>query len=182
MKTRSGRNVRLMTAGVFAVAGLALAGCNTEGPEDGVDVEDISEGDVASSSPAAETPMADETPMAGMGYSGLYDQNFYDEARADAYAGQEVTVSAEVTETLSDDTFVIAGTANTAVDPLLIVEEEEIPAVEVGQVVQVTGTVMQDFDVAAAEEKLGIDLDDEAYADFVGEPYVSITSGEVIED
>ncbi|THJ66559.1 hypothetical protein E8P82_08900 [Arthrobacter echini] len=176
MKTRNGHNVRLMTAGVFAVAGLALAGCNTEGPEEGVDVEDISEGDVASSSPAA------ETPMAGEGYSGLYDQNFYDEARADAYAGQEVTVSAEVTETLSDDTFVIAGTANTAVDPLLIVEEEEIPPVDVGQVVQVTGTVMQDFDVAAAEEMLGIDLDDELYADFIGEPYVSITSGEVIEE
>ncbi len=182
MRRQAGQNTRLLVAGIFAVAGLALAGCNTEGPEEGVDVEDISEGDVAASSPAVETPMATETPIVGQGYAGLYDQNFYDDAKADAYAGQEVTVSAEVTETLSDDTFVIAGTANTAVDPLLIVEEEEIPGLDVGQVVQVTGTVQKSFDVAAAEEMLDIDLDDAAYADFVGEPYLSVTSGEILEE
>lgn len=176
MKTRNRRSVGLMTAGIFTVAGLALAGCNTEGPEEGTDVEDISEGDVAESSP---TPSVSDAGL-GVGYAGRYDQTFYDEA--DTYVGEEVTVSAEVTETLSDDTFVIAGTDNTAVDPLLIVEQEEIPPLDDGQVVQVKGTVQKNFDVAAAEKELGIDLEDELYADYVGEPYLMATSGEILEE
>lgn len=176
MRARNSHSMRLMAAGIFTVAGLGLAGCNTEGPEQGTDVEDISEGEVAETSPAPEETVAE--PMAP--YAGPYDQPFRDEA--DAYVGQEVTVSAEVTETLSDDTFVIAGAAGTAVDPLLILEMEEIPPLDEGQVVELTGTVQQDFDVAAAEEKLGIDLEDERYADYVGEPYLEITSGEILED
>ncbi len=181
MTIRNRRSTRLMVAGIFAVAGLGLAGCNTAGPEEGVDVEDISEGEVAESSPAAEAEMT-ETPEAGlgMGYNGLYDQTFYDSA--DTYVGQEVTVSAELTENLSDDTFVIAGADGTAVDPLLIVEEVEVPSMVEGEVVQLTGTVQENFDVAAAEELLGIELEDELYADYVGEPYLSISSGEVLED
>ncbi|KLU08468.1 hypothetical protein [Kocuria sp. SM24M-10] len=165
-----------MAAGIVAVAGLGLAGCNTEGPEEGTDVEDISEGEVLESSPAPQ----ETDPEVGVGYVGPYDQAFYDES--ETYAGQEVTVSAEVTETLSTDTFVIAGAAGTAVDPLLIVEEQEIPPLDDGQVVEVTGTVAQDFDIAATEEELGIDLEDELYADYVGEPYLMATSGEILEE
>lgn len=176
MTTRNHRSPRMIVAGIFATAGLALAGCNTAGPEEGVDVEDISEGDVAASSPAAEPSMS----AGAMGYNGVYDQTFYD--GADAYAGQEVTVSAEVTENISTDTFVIGGADGTAVDPLLIVEESEVPSMVEGEVVQLTGTVQQDFDVVAAEELLGLELEDELYADYVGEPYLSITSGEVIDE
>jgi hypothetical protein len=68
------------------------------------------------------------------------------------------------------------------VDPLLIVEEQEIPPLDDGQVVEVTGTVAQDFDIAATEEELGIDLEDELYADYVGEPYIMATSGEILEE
>ena len=165
MRTRGRRSTRMMAAGIFAVAGLGLAGCGTEGPEEGPDVEDIAEeGDTG-------------VPM---GYVGPYDQAFYDER--ETYAGQEVTVSAEVTETLSTDAFVIAGTADTAVDPLLVVEEQDIPALDVGQVVEVTGTVQQDFDIAVAEEELGLELEDELYADYEGEPYITATSGEILEE
>lgn len=176
MKARNSQSMRLMAAGIFTVAGLGLAGCNTAGPEQGTDVEDISEGDIAESSPAAEETVAEPMP----GFAGPYDQTFRDEA--DAYVGQEVTVSAEVTETLSDDTFVIAGAAGTAVDPLLILEMEEIPPLDEGQVVELTGTVQKGFEVVAAEEKLGIDLEDELYADYEGEPYLEVTSGEIIEE
>lgn len=176
MRTRTRHSTRVMAAGIFAVAGLGLAGCNTEGPEEGTDVEDISEGEVLESSPA---PQDGEAELS-TGYAGPYDQAFYDQS--ETYAGQEVTVSAEVTETLSVDTFVIGGAAGTTVDPLLVVEEQEIPALDDGQVVEVTGTVAQDFDVAAAEERLGIDLEDERYADYVGEPYIMATSGEILEE
>ncbi|WP_424346989.1 hypothetical protein [Kocuria sp. CH-021] len=165
----------MMAAGIFAVAGLGLAGCNTEGPEEGTDVEDVSEGEVLESSPA---PQETDREV-GAGYVGPYDQAFYDES--ETYAGQEVTVSAEVTETLSTDTFVIAGAEETAVDPLLIVEEQEIPPLDDGQVVEVTGTVAQDFDIAATEEELGIDLEDDLYADYVGEPYIMATRGEILD-
>ena len=164
MRTRGRRSTRLMAAGILAVAGLGLAGCNTEGPEEGADVEDLSENGDAE---------------VAMGYVGPYDPAFYEES--ETYVGQQVTVSAEVAETLSTGTFVIGGTADTAVDPLLIVEEQEIPALEVGQVVEVTGTVQQGFDVAAAEEEFGIELEDELYADYVEEPYITATSAEIIE-
>jgi hypothetical protein len=176
MRTRDRRSTRAMAAGIVAVAGLGLAGCNTEGPEEGTDVEDVTEGEVLESSPAPQ----ETDPEVGAGYVGPYDQAFYDES--ETYAGQEVTVSAEVTETLSTDTFVIAGAAGTAVDPLLIVEKQEIPPLDDGQVVEVTGTVAQDFDIAATEEELGIDLEDELYADYVGEPYIMATSGEILEE
>lgn len=175
MRTRNHRSTRVMAAGIVAVAGLGLAGCNTAGPEEGTDVEDITEGEVLETSPAP-----DNNPTAGDTFIGNYDQDFYDES--ETYAGQQVTVSAEVTETLSTDTFVIAGAAGTAVEPLLVVEEQEIPALDEGQVVQVTGTVQQDFDVATAEETLGIDLEDELYADYIGEPYLVATSGEILEE
>lgn len=174
MRTRDRRSTRAMAAGIVAVAGLGLAGCNTEGPEEGTDVEDVSEGEVLESSPAP-----DNNPTAGDTFIGNYDQDFYDES--ETYAGQEVTLSAEVTETLSTDTFVIAGASGTAVDPLLIVEEQEIPPLDDGQVVQVTGTVQEGFDVAGVEQELGVDLEDEAFTEFEGEPYIMATSGEVIE-
>lgn len=191
MKTWNRRSMRLMLAGTITVTALGLAGCNSEGPEEGTDVEDISEGEVASSSPSPEptamggdmaTGMATDmaTGPGALGYNGLYDTNFYDQA--DTYAGQQVTVSAEVSETLEENSFVIAGTEDTAVDPLLIIEEEEIEPFEDGQVVQVMGTVQVDFDVVSVEEELGIELDDDLYADYVGEPYLMATSAEVLED
>lgn len=176
MGTRDRPSTRVMAAGIFAVAGLGLAGCNTEGPEQGTDVEDISEGEVLESSPA---PQEGEAELS-TGYAGPYDQAFYDQN--ETYAGQEVNVSAEVAETLSTDAFVIAGAAGTTVDPLLIVEEQEIPPLDEGQVVEVTGTVQQDFDIAAVEQELGIDLEDDLYADYVGEPYIMATSGEILEE
>ena len=66
-------------------------------------------------------------------------------------------------------------------DPLLIVEDEEVPAVDEGQVIQVTGTVQENFSVTGVEEQLGVDLDDELFTDFEGEPYIMATSGEILE-
>ncbi|WP_159617253.1 hypothetical protein [Arthrobacter zhaoguopingii] len=160
--TKKTAAIALLPFGVLSVAACS----DTAGTEEGTSVEDVVEGET--------------DPTAEGAYNGIYDQNFYDEA--DSYTGQEVTVSAEVTETLSDDTFVIAGGDDTTVDPLLIVEEQEIPPLDEGQVVELTGTVEQEFDVAAAEDNLGIDLEDELYADYLGEPYLSVTSAEILEE
>ncbi|KLU10248.1 MULTISPECIES: hypothetical protein [unclassified Kocuria] len=171
MGTHSTRTTRTLAAGLFAVAGLGLAGCGSEGPETGTDVEDVTDGEVVESSAAA----TEDAGAMALAYEGDYNQDFYDEVTT--YTGQQVTLSAEVSETISPDAFAIAG----AVDPLLIVEEQEIPPLDDGQVVQVTGTVQEGFDVAGVEQELGVDLEDEAFTEFEGEPYIMATSGEVIE-
>ncbi|WP_162460026.1 hypothetical protein, partial [Kocuria sediminis] len=156
-----------------AAAGLALAGCGTEGPETGTDVEDVTDGEVVES-PTTSTDGATETDGA-FAYEGEYNQDFYDQSTT--YVGQQVTLSAEVSETLSPDAFAIAG----AVDPLLIIEEQEIPSLDEGQVVQVTGTVQEGFNVTTVEEDLGIDLDDAVFADYEGDPYIQATRAEILE-
>ncbi|MGQ1838878.1 hypothetical protein ACT4S2_10510 [Kocuria turfanensis] len=171
MRAHSTRTTRTLAAGLFAVAGLGLAGCGSEGPETGTDVEDVTDGEVVESSAAA----TEDAGAMALAYEGDYNQDFYDEVTT--YTGQQVTLSAEVSETISPDTFAIAG----AVDPLLIVEEQEIPPLDDGQVVQVTGTVQEGFDVVGVEQELGVDLEDEAFTEFEGEPYIMATSGEVIE-
>ncbi len=173
MDTQRRYTTRKAAAALVAAAGLGLAGCGTEGPEAGTDVEDITDGEVVESS----APATDDATegAAVMAYDGAYNQEFYDEATT--YVGQQVTVSAEVSETLSPDSFAIAG----AVDPLLIVEDGEVPAVDEGQVIQVTGTVQENFSVTGVEEQLGVDLDDELFTDFEGEPYIMATSGEILE-
>ncbi|MFC4903016.1 hypothetical protein [Kocuria oceani] len=171
MRAHSTRTTRTLAAGLFAVAGLGLAGCGSEGPETGADVEDVTDGEVVESSAAA----TEDPGAMALAYEGDYNQDFYDEVTT--YTGQQVTLSAEVSETISPDTFAIAG----AVDPLLIVEEQEIPPLDDGQVVQVTGTVQEGFDVAGVEQELGVDLEDEAFTEFEGEPYIMATSGEVID-
>lgn len=169
---------RTMTVGVLIAAGLGLGltGCNTEGPEEGTDVEDISEGSIAPSTPAESRNVPAEPRVP---YSGAYNQDFYDQA--DAYVGQDVTLSAEVTRTVSPDAFVIAGAEDTAVDPLLVIEAEEIPALDDGEVVRVTGTVQKDFDPVKVSQDLGIDLDTSKLGDYEGQPYVEATKGEVME-
>lgn len=184
MRTRNLHTTRRLAAGLFAVAALGLAGCGTEGPETGTDVEDITEGEVVESPPAATDGPTSETTTEGVDtsvpgtlvYEGDYNQQFSDESTT--YIGQQVTLSAEVSETISPDAFAIAGAA----DPLLILEEQEIPSLDEGQVVQVTGTVQDDFDVVTVEEELGLDLEDEKFADFEGQPYILATRGEILEE
>lgn len=181
MRTLDRRSTRVLATSLFAVAGLGLAGCGTEGPEEGTTVEEVTDGEVvetaapAEGETAAEEPMAEEPVEGELAYEGPYDQAFYDEATT--YVGQQVTVSAEVSETISPDVFAIAG----AVDPLLIVEEQEIPPLDEGATVQVTGTVQDDFAVTTVEEELGVDLVDEDFADYEGQPYIMATSAEVLE-
>ncbi|GAA2176909.1 hypothetical protein GCM10009784_25420 [Arthrobacter parietis] len=162
---------------ILPITAFGVAGCNsTSGPETGTDVEDIVEEDEL----IDEEDVAEEADPALEPYDGAYDQDFYDDA--ENYVGQEVTVSADVTATLTDDSFVIAGGPDTTVDPLLVIEEQEIPPLDVGQAVKLTGTVEQAFDVAAVEEEFGIDLEDELFADYVGDPYLAVTSAEILEE
>lgn len=154
---------RLAALSIAPMAAFGLVGCNsTSGPEEGADVEDIVE----------EEPVVDEADTGP--YDGVYDQGFYDDV--DTYVGEEVTVSADVNEILTPKSFTIAGTDDTTVEALLVLHDTELPEVTPGLTVGVTGTVQEAFDLPTVEEEMGVDLDDAAFEDWDGEPYIEATS------
>lgn len=158
---------RFGTVGALSLAALGLAGCGTSGPETGTDVEDIQE-----ENPVEETT-AEETTAAGTMYDGVYDQGFYDDL--DSYEGQTVTVSAEVNEVISPSSFTIAGTDETTVEALLVVHDTQLSELQPELTVKVTGTVHKAFDLPTVEEETGLDLEDELYEQWNGEPYIQAT-------
>lgn len=155
------------TAAVLTLpfAALTFVGCGTSGPEEGTTVEDVAEGEggEVAEEPAAEGEMA---------YDGAYDAAFWEDSTN--LVGQEVTVSAEVGSIIEPaSSFTIAGTDDTTVEPLLIVHNQgEMPELEEGLTVGVTGTVQDAFDIVTVEEELGVDLDDTLYTDWEGERYI----------
>lgn len=147
---------KIATAGVVAVSAFGLTACSddTAGPETGTDVADIQE---------------DDGP-----YNGAYDSRFYDEF--DSYEGEEVTVSADVNQVVSPSSFIIAGTDDTDVEPLLVISATEVAGLAPDLTVAVTGTVQRAFDLTAVEEELDVDLDDDAYGVYDQQPYIVATS------
>ena len=106
------RTRKLAMAGILPIAALSLAGCNsTSGTEEGADVEDVVEEEDAVD--------AESGP-----YDGVYDTDFYE--AYDSYVGEEVTLSADVNEIVSEKSFTIAGTDDTTVEALLVIAEGEM--------------------------------------------------------
>lgn len=173
MRTRDRHTTRMAVVSLFAVAGLGLAGCG--GEETGTDVEDITEGEVLESSPAAEaTGEATETVPPVTPYRGPYNQQFYDDRQV--YEGQEVTLTGEIEEILSDQAFEISDPEDAEVGSLLVLHNlEQPPALEDGQVVEIVGTVQASFDPATAGEEMGIDLDAMMFEDHEGDPWIQAT-------
>lgn len=148
---------RTAAGGVLALSTLSLVACgDTAGPETGTSVEDVQE--------TAEDEAAADGP---------YDSDFYD--TVPDLEGETVTVSADVNEVISPESFVIAGTDDTSVDPLLVVGATEVTGLAPDLTVAVTGTVHTAFDLPAVEEELGVDLDDALYEDYDQQPYITAT-------
>ena len=93
-----------------------------------------------------------------------------------------MTLSAEVNDVLDDDAFVIAGTPGTTVDPLLVLYNMDRIDIEEDQVVEVTGTVQQAFDLPTVEDATQKDLEDELYQDYDQQPYLEATDVQLIPD
>ncbi|MGY1709011.1 hypothetical protein ACI8AC_05820 [Geodermatophilus sp. SYSU D00758] len=158
MRLNRTRIAGMTTAGMLALAPFTLAACGEEttGAEQGASVQDIQEEDTGT-----------------LAYEGAYDSAFYGDI--DSYVGEQVTVSAEVNEVLDQQAMTIAGTDG-EVEPLLVVGAGDTSAYQNGEAVQVTGTVEQNFVLTDVEDELGVDLTDDLYADFEGEPYVMASS------
>lgn len=175
MRIRHRHSTRMAVAGVFAVTGLALAGCGGEDTGTGTDVEDVTEGEVLESSPAASaTDGAAEPTAAVTSYRGWYNRGFAEDQAT--YAGQEVTLTGEVEGVVSEQAFSISDPNDVDLDSLLVVHNmDQPPAVEEGQLVQVVGTVQTSFDPATASEDVGVQLDENVFGDFEGDPWIQAT-------
>ena len=170
---------KLAVVGIFPLAALSLTGCDTSGPEEGADVEDIVEENESVDDGVVEDDAIEDDVVGGpFVYDGIYDQTFYDDY--ENYVGEEVTVSADVNEIVSPESFTISGTASTTVDALLIVGATA--DVEEGEAVQVTGIVRQAFDLPTVEEDMGLDLEDELFGDFEAQNYIEASSVEKLEN
>jgi hypothetical protein len=123
--------------------------------------------------------VAEDGPYDGV-YDGVYDTAFYQDL--DTYVGEEVTLSADVNEVITPIAFTIAGTDDTSVEPLLVIGATENNELAPETTVGVTGTVMQAFLVTEVEEELGVDLDDELFAECEQEPYVVADDVEILEN
>lgn len=172
MGNRQRHSTRMTLAGLVAVAGLGLAGCG--GEESGTDVEDVTEGEVAESSPAAEPTEAMTGAVPPVGYEGMYNRDYYDQQQT--YQGQSVSLTGEVEAVVSPEAFSISDPNDAELDSLLVVHNlDQPPALEEGQMVQVEGTVQTDFDPATVGGQMGADLDENVFGDFEGDPWIEAT-------
>ena len=58
---------------------------------------------------------------------------------------------------------------------LLVISETAMADLEQDQVVEVVGTVQADFQLTQVETELALDLEDEWFQDFEGDPYIEAT-------
>ncbi|MGK7222196.1 hypothetical protein ACSNO4_05305 [Kocuria flava] len=177
MSTREHRTTRRAAASVLAVAALGLAGCGDGGDETGTDVEDVQESEVLESSPA---PQEGEGTTADVvaPYSGAYNRDFSDDRAL--YEGQEVTLTGEVEDVVSPYALQLSDPDDAELGSLLVLHQADLPDLEDGAVVELTGTLQASLDVPAAEEDLGVDLGDEL-SGMEGESYVRATDVTVVQ-
>ncbi|WP_150306437.1 hypothetical protein [Planctomonas psychrotolerans] len=159
---------RAAVLGATPVLALGLAGCSTAGDEEGASVEDVQE-----MGEEAEEDLNDGEAVTP--YEGAYDQTFYDDVE-DVHAGQFVTVTALVNQVVTPEAFTIAGGDNTTVDELLVLHEGTVEGLEPELDVSVSGTAEVAFVLVDVEESMGIDLDDDAFAEWEGLPYIDATT------
>ncbi|MGY1709545.1 hypothetical protein ACI8AC_08550 [Geodermatophilus sp. SYSU D00758] len=80
------------------------------------------------------------------------------------------TVSAAIGDVYSGHAFTLTG--DDGGDPVLVVSPDDVVGITPELAARVTGVVQEGLDVPAVEEDEGVDLDDDALADWAGRPYV----------
>ncbi|WP_150309057.1 hypothetical protein [Planctomonas psychrotolerans] len=173
-KKKYTRITRAAVLGAAPVLALGLTGCNTAGAEDSADVEDVQELDEEEpvEEPTDEAVDADESGNGSeFEYDGVYDQAFYDDFDA-VYLGGIVSVTAVVNDVVSPEAFTLAAADDTSVTELLVLHDGSATNVEPDADVRVTGTAEENFIITDAEESMGVDLDDDAFSEWEGMPYI----------
>jgi hypothetical protein len=92
--------------------------------------------------------------------------------------GETVTVSTEVTETLSPNLFTVYDVESFRGEEVLAVTDLPMPTV--GDNIEVTGEIME-LDVAVIEVDYGITLDPDLVALYEGQPYLAVAAIEAVD-
>lgn len=160
MTRRMTRTRNLLAAAAIAV--VPLAGCSDESP-----AEPLPTAEESVESPA---PSEDEgSPGVGdEGDGGAAQQSLEDKV------GEDVSFTGEVETVINADAFTVGGD-EVGEDPLLVVGADLPPSFSEGDTAMIEGTV-QYFVVQGFEEDLSLDLQDDQFTDFDGDPAVSATS------
>lgn len=163
------RTRRLAAASALALAAATTAGCaGTEEPEPGADTPAQAEttGAAQTSAPASTAETA-----ADLAYDGPYDEQFV--AELPDYAGQQVRLTGTVGDFVrSRSAYVLTGPDGGGPTPLLVSARYTAPEVSEGAVVEVTGTVREDFNPPAAEGAAGDGEESGFYEEHAGEAYL----------
>ena len=136
------------TLAVFlALAGAGLSGCGDE--------DDIA---LAPNSPAEVPDVRGEDDLDDP-YTGVLDAAFYEDLPA--YAGQEVTLLAEVAEVFSPRVFTLAAPGDAEVGDVLVVATEDAGDVDpqAGQSLVLAATPVDSFEAGVVVDELGLDVD-----------------------
>lgn len=142
---------RIKTLGAMAAAAalaVPLAGC-------------------ADDEPVATPPAATEQPTG---------QGGADQEDLEGRLGEDVDLTGEVAEVLSGNAFTIGGD-QIGENPVLVVGADVPSGLAGGDQVRVSGTV-REFQVAGYEEDLDLDLIDDEFEDFDGDPAIQAASVE----
>lgn len=147
-----------------AVVLLTLSGCATEDESDG----ELAVGEMEVPDIRGEDDFTDP-------YTGEYDEAFLEDVNV--YAGNEVTLRAQVDDVYSPSAFTIVGPEGVSVEPILVVatEDVETEGLEEGLPVTVAATPAKQFDLAEVESELGVDLEDGQYEEWEDRPFLMAT-------
>lgn len=87
------------------------------------------------------------------------------------FAGDRITIAAEIDEILNPDAFTLVPNPEADDVKVLVVHPGDID-VEVGSPVEVTGTLVEDFDPPSVQPFRDVFAQDPAFQQFVGAPYL----------
>lgn len=164
---------------IIAAAALttaALAGCGDGGD---TATEDVTVTDEAELTPTDEaertlTDEAEQTPTDEAEQPGVGEEGEGGAAQEELEVGSDVDVTGEVAEVLSPEAFTLGGD-EIGEDPILVIGATGSADVNQGDTVQVSGTVVT-FSVVGTEEEFDIDIIDQEFEDFEGDPAIQAES------
>ncbi|MGY1709211.1 hypothetical protein ACI8AC_06825 [Geodermatophilus sp. SYSU D00758] len=170
---------RTALTGLAAAVVLGLSGCGDDEPV-ATGPQETADDTVA----ATEDPVDEEIEPGGEltepAFEGDYTEDFID--RAGGYTGEQVTLRGTVGEVLQPGLFTLTSTEDTSAAPILVIGIEAPESIDAGTPAQVTGTLMEGFEVTDVEDQQGVDLDDPLFEQYSGQPYLNADSVELQED
>lgn len=158
---------------VLAVGGLAACGDDDADTTAGVAATAAPTEDAAGAEEAFEDVGVDDLEY------GLQIEELDEIARLDR---QQITLRGEVGQFLEPAAMTIIGGESAVAEPLLVLAAPAEGELAVGELARVQGTVYGSFNRTNVQEELGIELDEDAFGQFEGQPYILSTEVTAVDE